>query len=183
MSTIKKNSFYNVSEIEPEVLRSFIINEVGDKAQDKLYNYLRDLTDSYPQFKHWFYNIVIPGIELKNGEREIIIVLSEIENEGITRTILTGIAILKRTDKEKKICTFRVHEKYRNQGIGTVLFEKCFEYLGTKKPIISISIDRKEMFDSHIESFNFNETQILKDYYKQGSVEYVYNGYLTDEHK
>ncbi len=178
---IKKNSFYKVSEIEPEKLRSFIINEVGEKAKDKLYNYLKDLADSYPLFENWFFNTVIPEIELKNDGREIIIVLSHIQSQGYIKTELTGIAILKKTEKEKKICTFRIHEKYRNHGIGTELFEKCFEYLGTNKPIISISLDRKEMFESHIKNYNFVETQELKDYYKKGSIEYVYNGYLTDE--
>lgn len=175
---IKKSEFLKVSVIEPEILRNYIINEVGEKAQDKLYNYLRDLAESYPQFENWFYSVVIPEIELKNGKREIIIAVSEIE--GSLKTILTGIAILKNTDQEKKICTFRVHEEFRHQGIGSELFEKCFEYLGTRKPIISISHNRKEMFESHIKNFNFTETEVLKDYYKENSIEYVYNGYLSN---
>lgn len=77
---IIQHTFYKVSEIEPEVLRHFMINEVGERAKDKLYNYLRDLTESYPDFENWFYNVVIPEVELKDGKREIIIVLSEIED-------------------------------------------------------------------------------------------------------
>ena len=175
---IKQNYYHKVSQIEPEVLRRFMINEVGEKSKEKLYNYLKDLVDSYPKFNEWFYNIIIPEIELKNGEREIIIVLSELEDSN--KVILTGIAILKKKQSEKKICTFRIHEDYRNQGIGTELFEKCFEYLGTRNPIFTISCDRKEMFESQIKSFDFEETQVLKDYYKKDSVEYVYNGYLTE---
>lgn len=175
---IEKNYYYRVSEIEPEVLRSFMINEVGEKSKEKLYNYLRDLGESYPQFDKWFYNVVIPEVELKNGEREIIIVLSKLE--GCSKTLLTAIAILKRKQMEKKICTFRVHEDYRNQGIGTELFEKCFEYLGTTKPIITISQDRIEMFEKHIVNYKFEETQKLKDYYNKGSIEHVYNGTLKD---
>lgn len=175
---IKKNSYYRVSEIEPEILRRFMINEVGVKAKDKLYNYLRDLAESYPRFDDWFYNVVIPEVEMKNGEREIIIAMSELE--GSNEVILTGIAILKKKQSEKKICTFRVHEKYRNQGIGTELFEECFKYLGTRKPIITIAHDRKELFEKHISNFNFKENQSLKDYYTQGSIEYVYNGFLED---
>ncbi|AFQ44899.1 GNAT family N-acetyltransferase [Desulfosporosinus meridiei] len=173
---VKKNYYHKVSQIEPEVLRRFMINEVGEKAKEKLYNYLKDLVDSYPKFDEWFFNTIIPEVELKNGEREIIIVLSELEDNKV---VLTGIAILKKKQSEKKICTFRIHEDYRSQRIGTELFEKCFEYLGTRKPIISISQDRKEMFENHIKSFCFEETQVLKDYYKKDSIEYVYNGYLT----
>lgn len=175
---VEKNFYYRVSQIEPEVLRHFMINEVGEKAKEKLYNYLRDLAESYPQFDDWFYNVVIPEVELKNGEREIIIVLSELK--GSSKAMLTGIAILKKKELEKKICTFRVHENYRNQGIGTELFEKCFEYLDTRKPIITISDNRKEIFKKHIINYKFEETQILKDYYKKGSIEYVYNGFLTE---
>ncbi|MDD4048905.1 MAG: GNAT family N-acetyltransferase [Clostridia bacterium] len=149
-----------------------------DKVKEKLYNYLRDLAESYPQFDDWFYNVVLPEVELKKGEREIIIGISELEDSN--KSILTGIAILKKTQLEKKICTFRVHEDYRNQGVGTELFEKCFEYLGTRKPIITISQNRQEMFKNHIMRYKFEGTQILKGYYKQDSIEYVYNGCLTN---
>ncbi|MEK4430184.1 GNAT family N-acetyltransferase [Paenibacillus sp. FSL M7-0802] len=176
---IIQHTFYKVSEIEPEVLRHFMINEVGERAKDKLYNYLRDLTESYPDFENWFYNVVIPEVELKDGKREIIIVLSEIE--GHPQALLSGLAILKKTKREKKICTIRIHEDFRNQGIGSELFEKCFEFLKTRKPIITISHFRKEMFDNHISNYNFIETQVLKDYYKQDSIEYVYNGFLVEK--
>ncbi len=120
---IKNNFFFRVSKIEPEQLRHFMITEVGEKSKDKLYNYLKDLARSYPDFDRWFYDTVIPELEDKTERREIIIVLSELEE--IKNTVLTGIAILKKTKEEKKICTFRIHEDYRNQGIGTKLFEEC----------------------------------------------------------
>jgi len=66
-----------------------------DKVKEKLYNYLRDLAESYPQFDDWFYNVVLPEVELKNGEREIIIGISELEDSN--KSILTEIAILKKT--------------------------------------------------------------------------------------
>ncbi|PKL78206.1 MAG: hypothetical protein CVV25_12400 [Ignavibacteriae bacterium HGW-Ignavibacteriae-4] len=174
---IRESFYYKVSQTEPEALRRFLINEVGEKSKEKLYNYLKDLADSYPKFDEWFYNTIIPEIELKNGEREIIMVLSDIED--CNKVILTGIAILKKKQSEKKICTFRIHEDYRNHGIGTELFEESFKYLETRKPIITISHDRRIFFEKHIKKFEFNETQILRDYYKNGSIEYVYNGILT----
>ncbi|RTE08237.1 GNAT family N-acetyltransferase [Paenibacillus whitsoniae] len=176
---IYKNIFLKVSEIEPEVLRRYMLSEVGEKAKDKLFNYLRDLSESYPDFENWFYNKVIPEVGSKKGEREIIVVVSKIE--GHPQVILTGIAILKNKEQEKKICTFRIHEDYRDSGIGSELFEKCFEYLGTRKPIITISSDRKEMFENHIKKFDFFETEVLKDYYKDNTIEYVYNGLLTNK--
>lgn len=173
-----KNSYYKVSQIEPELLRKFMINEIGEKAKEKLYNYLKDLAECYPKFDEWFDKTVIPEMELKDGKREIIIVISELESSH--RALLTGIAILKKTQYEKKICTFRIHEDYRNQGIGTELFEKCFEYLGTRKPIITISDKSRDMFEKHIIKYGFEKKQELKDYYKQGTIECVYNGFLEE---
>lgn len=172
---ILKNEYCRVSEITPEFLQKYIIDLVGEKAQDKLYNFLKDLSYSYPNFKKWFYDTVYPEVREHNEEREIIIVISEFENG---KSDLTGIAILKKKESEKKICTFRVHEDYRNQGIGKSLFEECFNYLDTKKPIITISEDRKIMFEKYINNYQFEETQILDNYYKEGSTEYVYNGTL-----
>ncbi|CEO12031.1 ribosomal-protein-alanine acetyltransferase [[Clostridium] sordellii] len=171
---IEKNYYKTVSNIEPDFLRRFIITEVEEKAKDKLYNCLKDLVDSYPQFSSWYYNVVIPELELKDGRREIIICISKIENSQ--DHIITGIAILKKTDSEKKICTFRVHENYRDQGIGTRLFEECFKYLDTRLPVITITQDRVDMFKYHIEKYGFKKEQVLDGYYKPGVKEYVYNG-------
>lgn len=171
-----KTSYVNLSKTQPECIRKLMINEVGEKSKEKLYNNLKDLADSYPNFENWFYNIVIPEMELQNGEREIIIAISEIEEPQ--KFILTGIAILKRKAHEKKICTFRVHKDFRNHGIGTGLFKQCFNYLGTEKPIITISENTIDMFKKHIENYNFIEYEVLDGYYKIGIKEYVYNGKL-----
>lgn len=176
---IISTDFLRVSKIQPETLKSFLIQEVGLKSQDIVYNYLKDLNDSYPDFRNWFYSKVLNDILEKNNQREIIIALSELDSINIEeKYIITGIAILKKTCDEKKICTFRIHEDYRKLGIGKSLFEECFEYLETNKPIITISGDRREMFEPLISQFEFTLEQELKDYYKTGSVEYVYNGTL-----
>jgi ribosomal protein S18 acetylase RimI-like enzyme len=169
-------TFHLISKIEPAELRRLTMNEVGEKSKEKLYNYLRDLAESYPDFDDWFYDTVIPAINLKNNTREIIIAITEVEKEK--KYLISGIAILKKTKDEKKICTFRIHEDFRNCGIGSDLFEQCFSYLETRKPIITISQNRIEMFKSHLERYEFEETQQLNDYYKNGSIEFVFNGYL-----
>lgn len=176
MTKIINTNFIKLSETEPEAVRRLMINEVGEKAKEKLYNNLKDLAESYPNFGEWFYNTVMPEMELKNGEREIIIAVSEVENRK--KYLLTGIAILKKTVDEKKICTFRVHKDFRNQGIGTGLFEECFKYLDTKKPKITISENTIDMFKKHIEYYQFDRCEILDGYYKKGIKEYVYNGKL-----
>lgn len=176
MNKIISTDFIKLSKTEPEAFRKLMINEVGEKAKEKLYNNLKDLTESYPNFEEWFYKRVIPEMELKNGEREIIIAISEVESKKIY--LLTGIAILKKTDDEKKICTFRVHKDFRSQGIGTGLFEECFKYLETRKPKITISENTIDMFKKHIERYQFDIFETLEGYYKKGIKEYVYNGKL-----
>ncbi|TYA14695.1 GNAT family N-acetyltransferase [Paenibacillus faecis] len=170
------NIFHGLSTIQPEILRKFLFDEIGERSKDKLYNHLKELEHCYPKFDHWFYNVVIPEVELRDGKREIIIALTQMLDTK--KTYLTGIAILKKTKDEKKICTFRIHENYRNMGIGTALFEQCFLYLETRKPLITVSSDRLEMFRNHIDHFDFRIYQSLDNFYKQGSTEYVYNGYL-----
>jgi hypothetical protein len=174
-----ENTFVLISSTEPEVMREYIITEIGERSKDKLYNFLKDLEKSYPDFDNWFYKTVAPEVKKRTGEREIIIVLSHFGK--CVKQILTGIAILKKTPYEKKICAFRVHENYRFQGIGSELFEKCFEFLETRTPVITISSDRMSMFKHHIDKYNFVEKEILKDYYVKGSTEYVYNGILSDK--
>lgn len=174
---VKITEFIKVSELEPEDLRKRMCIQVGQKATDLLYNYLKlDLTLNYPDFENWYYNIVIPSLENDKREREVIIALSKVE--GLKEPEITGIAILKKTENEKKICTFRVHEGYRSLGIGTQLFEECFKYLGTRKPIITISEDREPMFRKHIETYKFKCVESIPNLYRVGVKEYIYNGKL-----
>lgn len=171
-----KNKFIKVTEIEPQSIRDYMIGNLEGKFMDALYNNLKELVCSYPNFEKWFDNVVRPEVACKDGRREIIISLSQVE--GMLDNQLTGIAILKNTDLEKKICAFRIHEDFRSQGIGSDLFEYCFEYLGTRKPIMSISEDKFETFKSHISKYDFKLEQVLDDYYIKDKKEYVYNGTL-----
>lgn len=173
---IINTDYYKLTKINPKSLRNYMVTDAGEKAMDRLYNDLKDLVSSYPNFEEWFDTIVRPEVDCAEGKREIIIALSEVEENP--KAILTGIAILKNTDKQKKICTFRIHENYRNQGIGSELFEQCFEYLGTRKPVISISEDKINMFEKHIEKYGFELVEILDAKYVKGKKEYVYNGML-----
>jgi len=157
-------TYLKVSEIEPEGIRYFMI--------DRLHDELKDI--NYPGFEKWFYNTVLP--EIKDGRRDIILSLSKLDNG---RTVLSGIAIVKNHDTEKKICTFKINENYRGLGVGKGLFETCFEYLGTRSPVFTVSHNKKDMFSKLLDMFSFKETQCLKDYYISGLDEYVYNGKLN----
>lgn len=140
-----------------------------------LYENIKYLCRDYPDFHNWYFNKVVPG--LMKGTREILLcfVLTNIKNKKLK---LVGLAILKNTEIEKKICTFRIEKKYRGFGLAKKLFEKCFEVLGTRKPLITISEKRKKFFEKYIEEFQFECTQEKKGFYQENSIEYVYNGRL-----
>ena len=176
MDKLSETVFLKISEIKPNELRDYTIAEIGEKSIHRIYSYLSDLTNIYPNFKEWYYDVVFPEVKQRKGNREIIVCLSNTNTEE--NVVLSGIAILKSSPEEKKICAIRILENYRDKGIGKELFEACFEFLGTKKPLITVASPHKRMFEKYIDLYDFRETQILENYYVEGITEYVYNGML-----
>lgn len=124
----------------------------------------------YPKFFIWYWSKTIP--ELLQGKREIFIVLI-----GYT---IVAVAILKKGEDEKKICTIFVVDKYRGKGIGKKLLKKCFKYLGTTQPLISIPEYKIHQFDSIIKKYAWKKVQVLDyGYYNSFSREIVFNGRIS----
>lgn len=150
----------------------------GDFSNDAfrykvVYDKIKFLSNDYPGFKEWYFNKVIPGLDIQ--EREILICIVNEEN----KYMLGGIAILKKTEEEKKICTLRVTPEYEKNGVGYALFDRAFEILDTIKPVFTVSEDRIEMFKRHLDKYNFVQTHCIKDIYSKGKCEYVFNGSLS----
>ena len=76
------------------------------------------------------------------------------------------------------ICTFRVKEQFRNNGVGKALFGKCLEVLDTNKPLVTIPEEKLNCFFSIIKYYGLNLEQIPPNYYRDNSCEYVFNGLL-----
>ena len=93
---------------------------------NQIYVFLKWLNLEYPGFNTWYDNLFTENKELKSG-REIIICEKEYS--------IAGIAILKSTEEEQKICTLRVAKRYQRQGIGKRLMELSFEWLQNDKPL------------------------------------------------
>ena len=132
---------------------------------DKIYNELKEAELLYPDFQKWFYNKVIPDV-LENKRK----ILLEIRNNEIA-----GIAIIKNTMKEKKLCTLRVTDKYQNKGIGLKLFERAFEELNTSKPFLTVSEEKYKEFEKIFKYYGFELTNKIKDYYRKGKNELFFN--------
>lgn len=143
----------------PEISRG-VIQEVWAR--------LSDLTDQYPDFSLWFQYKVVPGISA--GHRSLI---AEYRNG-----VIAGLAIIKDTDEEQKLCCLRVVEEFHATGLGIRLFEKSFELLNNDKPLLSISDVRLPEFARVCSYFGFELDQELRDFYRPGHTEFVFNGTL-----
>lgn len=75
----------------------------------------------------------------------------------------------------KKLCTLRVVENYQNKGIGIRLFEKSFETLNTRKPLLSVSEEKLPSFKRIFDCYGFKLTSIKDGYYRPNKKEYFYN--------
>lgn len=131
----------------------------------KIYAELKEAELLYPNFHKWFYNKVIPDV--LQDKRKILL---EIRNNEIA-----GIAIIKNTSEEKKLCTLRVTRKYQNKGIGLKLFERAFEELNTSKPFLTVSEEKYKEFEKIFKYYGFELTNKIKDYYRKGKSELFFN--------
>jgi len=140
----------------PRILDSFLINTLGD------------LRLFYPEFNSWISNVVIPG--LVTGERSIILEYREDD--------LAGLAILKDSLVEKKLCCLQVMPKFQGSGIGLKLFEKSFELLNTKSPLLSISEEQNDNFSKIFKYYGFELGEKYHQYYRPLKNEVSFNGLL-----
>lgn len=130
---------------------------------------IRESQGWYPGIFDWFSQIFIPG--LKNGSRDILVYT--VNNDS------AGVALLKNQIEEKKICTFFVKNQYRNNGIGKSLFGKCLKILGTNKPMITVPGERLYQFSNIFKYYDLKLEQVVENYYRNLSTEYVFNGNLA----
>ncbi|HAS8156264.1 TPA: GNAT family N-acetyltransferase [Vibrio vulnificus] len=130
-----------------------------------------DVWAFYPNFFDWIDRKFIPG--LINGEREIVII-SERGN-------LLGYSALKKTHKENKICTLYVKGFARNSGIGTILLNVSKIRLNEDRPLITVSEDRIELFESMFNKNNFKLVNSINNLYLDGKKEYVFNKEMTTD--
>lgn len=131
----------------------------------------------YPNFDEWF-DKVLKEIEENNRKREILF-FGNIDSNGLQ---IEGIAVLKNTEEEKKICYLYIsfYEDVEN------IFEEIYNYLGTETPLVTVE---KEVFENKYKNFlkplneevrkrrklKFNLTSIIPDKYVKGKTELIFN--------
>jgi len=124
----------------------------------------------YPNFCSWRDSKVIPGLIV--GERSLIVVIN---NDAA----ISGLAIVKNSEAEKKLCCLRVSSSYQGSGMGVRLFKLAFEELGEDKPLLSISNDKLEEFNKIFNYFNFEFGNDYWEMYKKNKFELSFNGLLN----
>lgn len=137
-------------------------------AIKRVYEALTSLEQEYPHFKQWFFETTVPGVVA--GTRKIF--TASVSNK------IAGVLIVKDAD-EKKICTLRVQQEYRRMGIGHQLMECAVQTLNTSKPLITVSDEHFDEFESLFAEFGFVAVAAYVGYYRKGHTEFAFNGYLN----
>lgn len=129
---------------------------------------VRDLRDFYPEFDKWLAERVVPG--LKTGERSILMEYRQGQ--------LAALAILKDADEEKKLCCLRVLPGFQDTGLGYRMFEKAFDQLETRSPLLSVAEERLPVFKRLFDHFGFELAGTHHGLYREGRMEFAFNGAL-----
>lgn len=124
----------------------------------------KPLSTWYPNFTQWFNTTVLSGLE--DGSREIGVSLSDQD--------ITGYLILKNTPTEKKICTLYQKSEYRLKSTGSQLVNIAKLRLLTNHPIITVSEDNINQYQSFLSKHGFKLTQTINDLYINGKAEYIF---------
>ena len=148
-----------------ETKEKSLIKSIGDM--------LSFLKKDYPYFYNWYNGKVVNKKD--NGSRNIYIA-TPVDNSNV----IAGVLILKDTKEEKKICTLCVMEAYRGNGIGSSFVELAIEVLKTNKPMITVSESNRDLFSPLLLKYKFEEKKEYLGYYRNGSSEFSYNGYLPE---
>ena len=183
--SIEKNE-----EVRKSSRKLLKFSEFNTELKEMLKEYLKKtffniqkIDERYPDFENWLEK-VYKEIDKDNSKREILLLTN------FTSTFLQmeieGIAILKNTEEEKKICYLFLTYPY---SYREEMYDGIFEYLGAKTPIISMEkLIFKEKYLGFLkpyfpenEKLNFKLTSIVPDKYVKGKTELIFNEVGKDE--
>ena len=131
-----------------------------------LYKMLVHLKQSYPGFTRWYFTKFILG--LPKGQRQIIYATDD-------NMQIVGLALLKQTPEEDKICCLWVTKDYRCQGIASQLVCKSLKALNNPMPKVTVSEESYSEFEQLFKKYGFVLTLIQEDEYIAGKREFHFN--------
>lgn len=156
-------NYYDLNELLKQVLS----DEFFLQIINKILEVTLPVKGAYPEYKNWFLNKHIPGI---GKNRNILF--------AVYQEKIVGVINLKKSDEEKKICTLYVRKGFRFNRIGTTLLKMAFDYLGTDKPLITISDDKLFDLKRFIVKHKWEISERLDNFYTYNHNEYIFNGSL-----
>ena len=127
------------------------------------------ITQTYPNYSHWYHHTFLNG--LKKGKRALIMA----KEKGK----LVGVALVKNTSEEKKLCTLFVRPENRRQGIGQCLLVQVLQELG-QKPLVSVSEQNMASVSSLFKRFKFHLSACKKGIYLPHNTEFYFNDEKAD---
>ena len=129
------------------------------------------INDTYPSHNDWLQKKFFPG--LKYGSRKIVVAYNDLNNP-------MGVALLKDTPEEKKICCLFVREDCRGLGIGNNLIKKSCAVLKTNKPLITVADTNLSQLQRLLDKNHFTFSYKKKGMYKENDTENYFNNEATD---
>ena len=131
------------------------------------YTLLEPVSELYPEFSDWYFDKVIPGVIQGNDK----IILLEKRNE------IAGISIIKKGEDESKLRCLRIADKFQKNGLGLYLIDESLKQLDCPNPVVSVA---EEMMHDYsrifINRYGFDLTHVYKGLYRDGFLEYEFNG-------
>ncbi|MCA3897342.1 GNAT family N-acetyltransferase [Vibrio vulnificus] len=124
---------------------------------------LEPVSDLYPDFDTWF-NFRVR----RQYPQQRIVIAAERDST------IVGVAILKKTIDEHKICTLFVHKNYRGQKVGSELLNEAVNILDGKDISITVSEERNSSLKPLLEKKGFQLKDAKLGYYRPNTTEYFY---------
>ncbi|MEQ4924614.1 GNAT family N-acetyltransferase [Proteus hauseri] len=126
---------------------------------------LSDITVLYPDFDNWLkYKFYQPSYE---NQRKAIIA-----HNGES---LLGVALLKKSTYENKICTLYTSPIYQGQGIGSRLIDLSLQYFDSSDVLITVAQEKLIELTPILKSKGFICTSISKRMYRAENTEHFFN--------
>lgn len=128
---------------------------------------LLESSSLYPDIEFWWDNRVRPTLE--QGRRVVLVVDAGSSLEGL---------FIGKPGNLAKLCTLRLRESVRNQGVGRVLVTEGLSRLldrDTSRFHVTISEAAEEGCTPFFESIGFRQIAIEPNRYKSGTDEFVYS--------
>lgn len=147
-------------------LKNLLIREAKPEDHTRIQEFLAESNFLYPDIDCWWRKRVIPGIS--EGLRKVLVACSGASIDGI---------FIGKLGDSAKICTLRLRESARNQGVGRALVtEGLTKLLVTKANRFHVTISEaaEEGAIDFFESLGFGRIGVESDRYRKGVDEFIY---------